>query len=1089
LIFVLQGDGSFLAGRGVHDALTKLGDLTYQLVRLDQVVYRFDTQGRLTSLRDRNNQGLSFVYAGGLLTQITDSVGRQITLSYNNNLLAQLSLPDGRSVAYGYTNGLLTAVTDLRGGITQYIYDANSRLKKIVDQNLHTVVDNTYDADGRVIQQIDGRGNPSTFSWDPVSQVSTFTDARGKAWKDAYASGHLVQRTDPLGNTTQYGYDKQLNLVSLTDARGNTTSFTYDDRANLLTRTDPAPLSYQTVYAYFANNDLKSVTDSRGNPTTYDYDTTANLVKITQPGTVITTFGRDPAGTGLLTSVTDPNNKTTNFGYDTKGNLISVTNPLGNKTTMGYDSSGRMTTRVDPRGNVKGAKPADFTWAFTYDNADHLRTQKAPLPNMTEFTYDGAGSILTRKDANNHVTTYAYDQDNNLTSVTAPDPTIVTSYGYDLNNNLAIRTDANNHTTTYAYDDANRLSSMTSPMGKTWSFGYDPNGNLATKTLPQGSITYAYDVLNLLTGITYSDAPTTPNVAFGYDGNGNRTSMTDGAGSVSYTYDPLNRLSLVTRGADTFGYGYDPAGNVNRRTYPDSTVVTYTYDGANRLATAKVGTATTTYGYDTASNLASITLPNTVKATLTYDRAGRLTSIANKKGNKAISSFTYTLDPVGNPKTVVTPSETITYTYDLLDRLTEACYLTNCSGTGLAGIEYTYDGVGNRLTETRDGSTPSATTYSYNVDDQLTSTTGPAGTTTYGYDPNGNETQAGSRTFAFDRENRLISTTDAGVTEAYGYDGDGNRLTLSQSGTVQTRYLWDANNPLALLALERDSGGALLRRYVNGQGPISMTTGGSDHYFLTDVLGSVVNLTDASGAKEWSFTYEPYGTVRASTKDNPSAPTNLLRFTGQLFDPTTSLYDLRARQYDPGTGRFLEQDPLVGPRVEPFSSQYVYVRDRATVATDPSGLWCLIHNSSGGCLGGSVVHSALHVARFARNAPFTAGGYVWAEANGGDCHWQPGLIVVCASVNSWSNGPRPILTIGNTVIAEGAPTAAELTHEIRHADQWAIFGPLLPGLYSANEGVSQILGRGSCLNFFEWWAGFEEGNYSECMGDIGSAGK
>jgi len=59
--------------------------------------------------------------------------------------------------------------------------------------------------------------------------------------------------------------------------------------------------------------------------------------------------------------------------------------------------------------------------------------------------------------------------------------------------------------------------------------------------------------------------------------------------------------------------------------------------------------------------------------------------------------------------------------------------------------------------------------------------------------------------------------------------------------------------------------------------------------------------------------------------------------------------------------------------------------------------------------------------------------------------------------------------------------ASELTHETKHADQWAIFGWTLPGSYWASEAVSQVAGRGSCWNIFEYWAGFEGGSYTTCV--------
>ncbi|MEW6059526.1 MAG: DUF6531 domain-containing protein [Actinomycetota bacterium] len=939
--FTRQNNGSYYGGPGVRSTLQAV-EGGYVLTSHSQIAYRFNTQGRLVSVKDRNGQGLTLSYdVQGKLSTILDGAGRTVTFAYTDGLLSSMALAGGRSVSYAYTDGRLTSVVDIAGGTTTYTFDAQGRLDSVTDPNNDTVVQNVYGPDGRVIQQTDGRGNVSTFDWDPATRTSTYTDARGHEWQDVYDSGAFVERIDPLGNVTRYMYTGA-DLTRITDARGNTTRMTYDSRGNLLTKTDP--LGNSTVYTYTERNDVRTVTDPRGNTTTYDYDASGNLVQITKPGDVITVLSRDPV-TGLLTGSTDPNGHTTTFGYDAQGNLTSVTDPLGHQTIMTYDASGRMVSRVDPRGNEPEANPDDYRWTFAYDAADRLVSQADPLGNTTTFTYDGVGDLLARMDANDHTTSYTYDGDRNLTTVTAPDAT-VTSYSYDETNNLVSRTDANGHTTTYAYDDADRRVSTTSPMGQTWSFAYDANGNLTTKTLPSGHVTYAYDANGQLTGISYSDAPTTPNLAFGYDENGNRTSMTDGAGNVSYTYDALNRLTQVTRGADTFVYAYDPASNLTSRTYPDETIIAYGYDDADRLTGVTTGGLTTEYGYDPASNIATITRPNGVDQTRSYDRAGRLTSISDGDGVTTISSFVYTLDSVGNPTQAATSSETIAYDYDDLYRLILACYTPDCAGQELSGIGYTYDPVGNRLTEIRYGVSGSTTTaYEYNADDELTRTLGPGGGTDYSYDPNGNQTQAGSRTFAYDLQNRLISTTSSGTTEAYSYDGDGNRLSMATDGMVSREYLWDQNAPLPKLAIERDGAGPPLRWYVYGQEltPLSMSTGDSEHYYLSDLLGSVANLTSAEGSREWSYRYEPFGAARVTMQEDPAAPANLVRFTGQLHDSTTGLYDLRARMYDPVTGRFLQTDPVTLPSGAQFSSTYAYALDSPVRFSDPSGE-CIINS-------------------------------------------------------------------------------------------------------------------------------------------------
>src|SRR5207248_2244988 len=156
------------------------------------------------------------------------------------------------------------------------------------------------------------------------------------------------------------------------------------------------------------------------------------------------------------------------------------------------------------------------------------------------------------------------------------------------------------------------------------------------------------------------------------------------------------------------------------------------------------------------------------------------------------------------------------------------------------------------------------------------------------------------KTFSYDLANRLISNTSGSTTTTYSYDGDSNRLQAStgSQASKKANYLWDTNNTLPQLALERDGNNALLRRYVYGARRILMTTGGSNYYYHYDNLGSVANLTNSTGASMWTEVYEPFGSIRTETKNAGGAPANFMKFMGEYLDPT-GLYYLRARQYDP----------------------------------------------------------------------------------------------------------------------------------------------------------------------------------------------
>ncbi|MCL4369113.1 MAG: RHS repeat-associated core domain-containing protein [Actinobacteria bacterium] len=176
-------------------------------------------------------------------------------------------------------------------------------------------------------------------------------------------------------------------------------------------------------------------------------------------------------------------------------------------------------------------------------------------------------------------------------------------------------------------------------------------------------------------------------------------------------------------------------------------------------------------------------------------------------------------------------------------------------------------------------------------------------------------------------------------TETYAWSGDGVRLTATSgngpSGTA--RFLVDRAFDLPTVALERDGNGKLVRRYTYGLDLLAQTTPTKGPYWYHhDGLGSVTDVTSSSGTSLWWMEYTPLGAPRASASTSQS-PTNLFRFTGEYADTPTALYHLRARQYDPSTGRFLSTDPVSQAIGDPSVGSYVYVRDNPTNRTDPSG--------------------------------------------------------------------------------------------------------------------------------------------------------
>jgi RHS repeat-associated protein len=892
----------------------------------------YDGEGRLTSQKDGDGNTTTYTYdPAGHTTTVTQADGTTTGTGYDESG-AVISKTDGNNhtttMTHDAEGNVIQTKTPLNA-TTSFAYDENGNRTSTTNP-LNKTTTFAYDALNRLTTTTSPLNHPTAVGYDALGRVSSRTDARNNTTTYGYdADGEQTSVTDPLSHTTNSNYDNVGRLSSVTDPSSHTTSYGYDLDGNQ-TRITAADTGV-TSSTYDENNNKTSSTDPRNHTTTYAYDSANRLVSTTLPTGEITRQAWDAANNRI--STTDAANKTTRYGYDNLNRLVTTTTPLGDVSRVGYDHANNVTSRTDALGHVI---------AYGYDNANRQTSVTDPL-NHTSYTgYDDGDQVTSRTDANNHITIYGYDDDGNLTTVKDP-ANKITTLSYDPGGNLYQRTDPLLHTTTTVYDELNRLSWKTDPLGRKYTYTYDPAGNLS-KTVDangnatitpttDGTTTYGYDQDNRLTSIDYSD--TTPDVSYGYDLAGNRTTMTDGAGSQSYGYDNSNRLTSVVRGTQSFSYGYDTAGRLANRTYPDGSQTSYGYDDDSRLTTATKSGNTTTYSYDAADRLTATAYPNGWTQQRTYDAANRITDIRSVKGFQTLAVASYARDNVGNPTQIIRDNVTETYTYDARDRITAACYggqIATCPTGSL--ITYGYDEVGNRTTENRYGT---STTYTYDAADQLTQTTSGAQNTNYTYDQNGDETQAGNRTFTYDLANRVINISDNGSTTAsFSYDGNGNRLSKTAAGQT-INYLWDENQSLPQLAVEKN-GASVLRSYSYGLSLISITGGTSTGYLHTDDLGSTAAITSQSGAIQWTYTYDPYGRARSQTKVDPTAADNTTGFTGQTLDNETGLYDLRARLYDPSTGRLLSTDPKPESPDGPALNDYGYAAEQPTTLADPSGM-------------------------------------------------------------------------------------------------------------------------------------------------------
>ena len=93
-------------------------------------------------------------------------------------------------------------------------------------------------------------------------------------------------------------------------------------------------------------------------------------------------------------------------------------------------------------------------------------------------------------------------------------------------------------------------------------------------------------------------------------------------------------------------------------------------------------------------------------------------------------------------------------------------------------------------------------------------------------------------------------------------------------------------------------------------------------------------LTDAAGAVTDTYTYDAFGNLIARTGTTP----NDYLYAGEQFDANLGFYYLRARYYDPSTGRFQTMDTFEGNTHDPQRlHKYNYCQNNPINLVDPSG--------------------------------------------------------------------------------------------------------------------------------------------------------
>ena len=209
----------------------------------------------------------------------------------------------------------------------------------------------------------------------------------------------------------------------------------------------------------------------------------------------------------------------------------------------------------------------------------------------------------------------------------------------------------------------------------------------------------------------------------------------------------------------------------------------------------------------------------------------------------------------------------------------------------------------------------------------------------YAYDASGNQSyNVNLGTLSYNTPS-MMTASNPGTATNYTYAGanQSERVVAGpatfQNGLLgeQSRYRSDTGT----LNVIRDPQGNLI-------GATLYNTSGTQtgaYYYAFDGHGSVVGLINSSGTETAKYRYDPYGnsTYADTVPAGGTLPNNPYRYKGEYLDPSTGIYKMGLRYYDPRQGRFTQQDILVSIGDPGNANRYAAFGDNPVSNADPTG--------------------------------------------------------------------------------------------------------------------------------------------------------
>ncbi len=799
----------------------------------------------------------------------------------------------------------LSAPTIIGRVTTRQEFDRGSRRTFVVEDD-GDIYRTLFDGANRPIQRRDPEGNTVEYAYDDNGNVieTRETDvAQGGGTPDEiflttrfYDSlNRLVMVVDNLGQTTNYRYDSRNNLVAVADANG-----------------PPGPEIARRAFA--PGPRTVNATNRFGNVIRYDYDGLNRRVGAHRIFTASGTGDGVHIGATLegVKSATPPPDPTQGGGdglisrrtaYDRNSHTLSNTDDNGNQTRYAYDNLDRRLSETN--GICGGPRLAD----------------RCDQPTTREAVYDQDRNVVRYLDENGSRTECDFDAINRRTDcrihrgagVRGSDKVAFEYDGLSRPTRLADNNEPDDPTddsvVTHAFDSLNRIIETGQKIGP----------------LPTKAISSAWRAETLRVGLRFPDGR---RLRRSFDGLDRLAAVADeGANGVIARYGYIGRGRIAERAFP---------GNGTRLTYLDDRGTVDTgYDGVRRPIRPRHlrrdGSLIVGFARD-------------------YDRADntRVEEMLHAPGESELYDYDSAYRLIGFERGALNPER---------DGVARASQFKPSQGA------WSLDGVGNW--KRVDGARRQFSSFNELISDIGEDGSSPA------YDDNGNLIDDDAFEYTWDYQNRLRAVTrkaDGAFVAAYSYDALGRRVRSVTAARNGSRATTDLYHRGWRVIEERGGNDEVQRQYVYGyylDEPLVMDRADGERvYYHQNTIHSVFGLTDAKGELIEGYQYDAYGrqtvfrpgvngAVDFGDDDivevgGASGASNPFMFTGRRLDAESGLYYFRRRQFDPEMGRFLQRDSIgIWKDTVNLGNGYAYVGNNPVNRIDPLGRDVWVKSDSG----------------------------------------------------------------------------------------------------------------------------------------------